>query len=96
MIVAKYKFSRDRLDGFALESHRRAAAATATGAFDDEVVPLTIEKADGTTGRHTKNEGICYDATMKSMGSVKPSARRRDHFDSSAEGCRSEGLAARA
>jgi acetyl-CoA C-acetyltransferase len=66
MIADKYGFSREDLDAFALESHRRAAAATQAGAFDKEIVPLAIEG-----GFHTRDEGIRYDATMESIGSVK-------------------------
>lgn len=66
MIADKYGFSRGALDEFALESHRRAAAATQLGAFEREIVPLAIED-----GFHTKDEGIRYDATLASIGSVK-------------------------
>ena len=67
MIARKYGFDRETLDRFALESHRRAAAATRSGAFAREIVPLAI---DG--GVHTADEGIRYDATLDSIGSVKP------------------------
>src|SRR3546814_7681338 len=46
-IAAKYGFSRDDLDRFALESHHRAAAATTRGDFADEIVPLTIQTPEG-------------------------------------------------
>ena len=62
MIADKYGFSREELDTFALESHRRAAQATQAGAFADEIVPL-----DG----HARDEGIRYDATLDSIASVK-------------------------
>jgi acetyl-CoA C-acetyltransferase len=66
MMAAKYGFSREQLDAFALQSHRRAAAATRAGVFADEIVPLAVEG-----GMHTADEGIRYDATMESIGSVK-------------------------
>src|SRR3546814_14224400 len=66
MMADKYGFSRDDLDAFALESHRHAAAATNAAAFDREIVALAV---DG--GKHTKDEGIRYDATLESIGSVK-------------------------
>src|SRR5690349_18476815 len=40
MMADKYGFSREGLDAFALESHRRAAAATRERAFAGEIVPL--------------------------------------------------------
>jgi len=66
MMVQKYGFNRAELDAFALESHRRAAAATQAGAFDREIVPVAVAN-----GLHTKDEGIRYDATLESIGAVK-------------------------
>ena len=70
MIVKKHGFTRDQLDAYALESHRRAAAATQAGAFDNEIVPLDIETPAGTES-HRTDEGIRFDATAESIGSVK-------------------------
>lgn len=66
MIAKKYGFSREELDAFALESHRRAAAATEAGAFRDEIVGVDV---DGEA--HLRDEGIRYDASLESIGSVK-------------------------
>jgi acetyl-CoA C-acetyltransferase len=66
MIADKYGFSRDELDAYALESHRRAAAATEAGAFEREIVPIAAEG-----GTHQRDEGIRWDATLESIGSVK-------------------------
>ena len=71
MIAQKYGFSREELDAFSLESHRRAAAATQAGAFGDEIVPIAIEDEDGNTVLHVQDEGIRYDATPESMAAVK-------------------------
>jgi acetyl-CoA C-acetyltransferase len=70
MIAKKHDFSRDVLDAFALESHRKAAAATADGAFTREIVPIEITTPAGKE-MHTRDEGIRYDATIESIGSVK-------------------------
>lgn len=66
MIAEKWGFDRDALDRFALESHRRATAATQSGAFKDEIVPLAI---DG--GMHMVDEGIRPDASLEGISSVK-------------------------
>ncbi len=70
MIVKKHGFNREQLDAFALESHQRAIAATQSGAFAAEIVPMEVEGPDGTEW-HKTDEGIRYDATMESIGSVK-------------------------
>ena len=43
----KYKFTREQQDAFAIESVKRAQAAIASGAFEDEIVPVTVEGPQG-------------------------------------------------
>lgn len=71
MIADKYGFGREDLDRFALESHRRAAAAAAEGSFDAEIVPIAIVTAEGRTTLHRQDEGIRLDATLETIGAVK-------------------------
>jgi acetyl-CoA C-acetyltransferase len=70
MIVRKHGFTREQLDTLAVESHRRAAAATERGAFDKEILALDVETPDGIIS-HRTDEGIRADATLESIGSVK-------------------------
>ena len=62
MVADKYGLTREAMDAYALQSHQRAAAATASGAFTDEIVPV---------GTHAQDEGIRADATLEGIGSVK-------------------------
>jgi acetyl-CoA C-acetyltransferase len=71
MIAAKYGYDRARLDAYALESHRRAKAATQAGAFDAEIVPVEVTLPDGSTEIHRIDEGIRFDATLEGIGAVK-------------------------
>ncbi|NMO00451.1 thiolase family protein [Gordonia sp. TBRC 11910] len=48
LIAAKWGLSREQLDAFAAESHRRAAQAWADGKFDAEVAPLAGLRTDET------------------------------------------------
>ncbi|MES1971923.1 MAG: acetyl-CoA C-acetyltransferase [Pseudomonadota bacterium] len=70
MMVKKHGFNRELLDAFALESHRRAAAATERGDFDEEIIALDVETPEGVVS-HRRDEGIRYDATLELIGSVK-------------------------
>lgn len=45
--VDKYQFSREEQDAFAIESVRRAQAAQAAGAFDDEIVAVKVAGRKG-------------------------------------------------
>ena len=73
MVAKKYGLNRDQVDAFALQSHQRAIAATRGGKFDAEILPLAVRLADGTeTGeQHSAHEGIRFDASHASIGSVK-------------------------
>ena len=71
MIAKKHGFTREMLDAYGLESHRRAIAATTGGMFAIEIVPVNITLPDGTPDVHTKDEGIRYDATAQSMAGVR-------------------------
>ncbi len=71
MIAKDYGFTRDDLDAFALDSHRKAAAASASGAFDREIVVLDITDKEGQAQRHTRDEGIRPDASLDGLASLK-------------------------
>lgn len=43
-VARRYGISREDQDAFAVESHRRAAAAIKAGKFDDEIVPVEVTK----------------------------------------------------
>ena len=70
MIVKKHGFTKDDLDRFALASHEKAIAATKSGAFEAEIVPVEIETPDG-DAMHTVDEGIRFDATLEGIAGVK-------------------------
>jgi acetyl-CoA C-acetyltransferase len=70
MIVKKHGFTKADLDAFAYESHQKAIAATKAGMFDREIVPVSIETAEG-ADFHKVDEGIRFEATLESISSVK-------------------------
>jgi acetyl-CoA C-acetyltransferase len=69
MIADKYGFTREDMDRFALESHRKAAAAIEAGAFRDEIVGIDTEH-----GMFDQDEGVRFDASLEKMGSMDPLA----------------------
>jgi acetyl-CoA C-acetyltransferase len=71
MMAEKYGLSKDDLDEYAYESHQRAIAATQAGKFKDEIIPLKITRADGSTDTHHIDEGIRFDATLGGIKGVK-------------------------
>ena len=71
MIVRKYGYTRAQLDEYALQSHQRAVAAIEAGAFNDEIVPVEVTLADGSSTLHTIDEGVRFGATLDGIASVK-------------------------
>ncbi|MDO8705589.1 MAG: acetyl-CoA C-acetyltransferase [Sulfuricaulis sp.] len=73
MIARKYGLTKNDLDLYALESHKRAIAATREGRFKKEILQLQARSADGSSDgeMHTDDEGIRFDATLESISSVK-------------------------
>ena len=71
MLAQKYNLSKDELDAFSYNSHQKAIAATQAGKFKDEIVPLKITRADGSTDIHHIDEGIRFDATLDGIKGVK-------------------------
>ncbi len=71
MMAEKYGLSKDDLDKFAFESHQRAIAATQAGKFKDEIIPLKITRADGSTDTHQIDEGIRFDVSLEGIRKVK-------------------------
>ena len=70
MIAKKHDLSKDELDRFALQSHTKAIAATKSGAFQSEIVPVRVETSDGEE-THAVDEGIRFDASLDSIASIK-------------------------
>ncbi len=70
MIADKYGMTKEEIDRFALSSHQKASAATKAGAFEREIVPITVDTPEGPV-EHTVDEGIRFDATLESIASVK-------------------------
>ncbi len=72
LIAQKWELSRAELDEFSLESHRRAARATAEGRFRSQIVPVEVKNEDGTTSMFDQDEGIRTDTSLEKLASLKP------------------------
>jgi acetyl-CoA acyltransferase len=74
MIADQWGISREELDEFSAESHRRAARATAEGRFEREIVPVHVRDEEGrdTEELVTSDEGIRPDSSVESLAKLKP------------------------
>jgi acetyl-CoA C-acetyltransferase len=69
-IAAKYGFTREQQDGFALESHRRAARAIDAGHFKSQIVPIELKTRKGVE-QFTADEHVRKDVTAADMAKLK-------------------------
>ncbi|BCN52512.1 acetyl-CoA acyltransferase [Prescottella equi] len=75
LISAKWKLDRESLDAYAAQSHQRAAAAAASGAFDREIVPIAVTDADGRRTEHRVDETVRGSTTADGLAGLRPSFR---------------------
>jgi len=71
-VSERYHVSRDEQDAYALESHRRAAAAAAAGAFTNEILPVSVPQKKGDPVLFAQDETIRADTSLESLGRLKP------------------------
>jgi acetyl-CoA C-acetyltransferase len=80
-VAGRYGISRERQDGFALESQQRTTAAQQRGLFADEIVPMTAiklvtDKATGEVSRQSVtlslDEGNRADTSAEGLAKLKP------------------------
>jgi acetyl-CoA C-acetyltransferase len=69
-VADEYAISRDDMDQWAIESHRRATAATKDGFFAHEIVPVATP-----TGLMTQDDGPRPDTSIDKLASLKPAFR---------------------
>ena len=74
MIADQWDVSREDLDAFSAESHRRAAQATAEGRFANEIVPIYVRDDEGhaTDELMKTDEGIRPDSSVATLANLKP------------------------
>jgi acetyl-CoA acyltransferase len=69
-ITEEWDLSRQSLDEYSAQSHRRAAAATEAGAFDSQIMPMTVT-VDGETRVLDFDEGFRKSIDVEKMGTLK-------------------------
>ncbi|MEF9947843.1 MAG: acetyl-CoA C-acyltransferase [Comamonas sp.] len=90
--AAKYQFSREQQDQFAIASVQRAQAATQSGAFKAEIIPVTVStrKGDITV---TEDEGPAK-ARLDKIPSLKPAFKKDGTITAASSSSINDGAAA--
>jgi len=71
-LAAAHGISRREQEAYALESHRRAAAATAAGVFEDEIVPVIGHDEAGSIMEAWTDQCIRPDTSLEAMAALEP------------------------
>ncbi|MCG2786700.1 MAG: acetyl-CoA C-acetyltransferase [Anaerolineae bacterium] len=74
-IADEYEVSREAMDQFAFESHRKAVAAQDAGKFKAEIAPVELKGRKGEITIFGTDEGPRRDATLESLSKLKPAFR---------------------
>jgi acetyl-CoA C-acetyltransferase len=81
-VAAKHHITRGEQDAFALNSHRKAAAAWNEGRFDAEVVPVSVpsKKRGAPAETVTRDESVRpagnEDASLEALAALKPAFKK--------------------
>jgi acetyl-CoA C-acetyltransferase len=71
LVANKYKVSREAQDEYALNSQQKAINAQDNGAFDDEIVPITVSTRKGDVVV-SADEGPRRGTTMEALARLRP------------------------
>ncbi len=77
ILAGRWGITREQMDAFAAESHRRAQAATDSGAFANEIVPVPERTEEGgeTGAVVTVDEGIRPETTVEILAGLGSAAK---------------------
>jgi acetyl-CoA C-acetyltransferase len=70
-LAKEYGITREQADEYAARSQQRAAAAWASGKFNDEVVPISVPQRKGDAILVERDEGIRADTTTQTLAKLR-------------------------
>jgi acetyl-CoA C-acetyltransferase len=76
LIADAMSISRAEMDEFALESHRKAVAATREGRYKDEIVPISVPQRRGDPIIFDTDENPRADTSIEALGKLPPAFKK--------------------
>ncbi|MDQ5847154.1 MAG: acetyl-CoA C-acetyltransferase [Acidobacteriota bacterium] len=76
VVSDRYHVTREEQDEYALNSHRKAAAAIKEGKFKDEIVPVEIPQKKGAPVVFDTDETVREDTSLEALGRLKPAFKK--------------------
>jgi acetyl-CoA C-acetyltransferase len=76
VVSERYHVPRSEQDEYALNSHRKAAAAIREGRFKEEILPVEIPQKKGSPLVFDTDEPVREDSSLESLGKLKPAFKK--------------------
>jgi acetyl-CoA C-acetyltransferase len=75
VVAERYNVTREEQDEYALNSHRKAAAAIKAGKFKDEIVAVEIPQKKGAALVFDRDESVREDTSLEALAKLRPAFR---------------------
>jgi acetyl-CoA C-acetyltransferase len=72
VVAERFNVSRAEQDDYALNSHRKAVAATTAGRFKDEILPIELKQKKGPAVMFERDESVREDTSVDALSKLKP------------------------
>ncbi len=76
VVAERYNVTRAEQDEYALNSHRKAAAAIKAGKFRDEIIPVEIPNRKGAPIVFDTDEAVREDTSLEALTKLKPAFKK--------------------
>jgi acetyl-CoA C-acetyltransferase len=76
VVAERFCVGREQQDEYALNSHRKAAAAIKAGRFKEEIVPVEIPQRKGAAIFFDTDETVREDTSLEALGKLKPAFKQ--------------------
>ena len=76
VVAEKFNVTREEQDEYALNSHRKAAAAIKAGYFKDEILPVEIPQRKGSPIVLDTDETVREDTSIEALAKLKPAFKK--------------------
>lgn len=89
LIAQDWELSREVLDEFSLQSHQRAATATAEHRFEREIIPMAVKNMNGdkTDVMANTDEGIRHDTSLEVLAGLRTVFRKENGVITAGNSC---------
>lgn len=101
LVADKYAIKRQDQDAFAVDSHRKAAAAIAAERFKDEIIPVEVEHTSMSKGKVSKttewvtiDDGVRADTSLEGLAQLKPAFKQGGSVTAGSSSQMTDGAAA--